>query len=260
MKRGAGILAVVFVLASFRVAAAASPDLAPALAAFARRDFKKVVVLTKPLADKGDAEAELLLGMVYFVGPEGGMRQSEFNLAEKYFWDARERKSPEAAYALALLFQQGGDEVPPKELGDAIIGAAAMGSPGGQAMLGTTRMKGLPPLIPRDSAESLKYLRLGAAGGSPDAFFSLGLMYEHGRVNEARPLIEAYRWLWRAARAPVVEPLDHPLNPSHWHRAKWEAKARQELASLEQKMMPQDLEAARRLAAAQDPAPSAPPK
>jgi len=240
--------AALSVAASSAAAASDSTALAPALAAFRRRDFATAIKLAEPLAAKDDADAQMLLGMAYFVGPEGGLK-SDFNKAGEWFWRASLLKDKEAAYGYALLTQVSMD-VNDKERAKETLAAAEMGSPGAMESIGEYLMTGLGIYIPQDDGQAMQWLTAAGRKGSLKAALFLGRCYMSGRLGSRPDPLEAYKWLWIAANAPVVDPIQEPLAPSYWWRKKDATDARFYLAEVGAKMTKEQIAEARRRAAA----------
>jgi hypothetical protein len=68
MARAFGAIFFSFVLLSSFAARSAAGPLEDAAAAFEKRDFATAVSLLRPLADQGDAEAQMKLGFMYAAG------------------------------------------------------------------------------------------------------------------------------------------------------------------------------------------------
>ncbi|MDE2143263.1 MAG: sel1 repeat family protein, partial [Elusimicrobia bacterium] len=135
LAAGLGILLASAVLASPANAA----GLTAALKAYHRRDFAAALKLAEPLAKKGAPHAQMLMGMINFVGPEGGLR-SNLNEAAKWFSAARDRKDAEAAFAYAVVLDMGGAR--PDDLADAMRRAAELGSPAARKRMAVFYMTG----------------------------------------------------------------------------------------------------------------------
>ena len=228
------------------VAADRPHPLAAALASFKARDFPAAIRLAKPLADKDDPDARMLIGMAYFIGVEGGLEKSDFSKAAEQFYKARGRKHAEAAYAYSRLLEMG--DAPQDEIEQAISVAATLGSPGAQESLATRLMTGPGPVIPRDDDQALVWLTRAASGGSPGSQMMLGQVWEKGRLSPKPDLIEAEKWLWLAANSPIVEGVDSPLSMSKWWRKRDSDEARRALAALEAKLTKDQIAEGRRRA------------
>jgi TPR repeat protein/S1-C subfamily serine protease len=108
--------------------------------AYKRKDYKEAVRLWKPFAEQGNADAQLKLGGMYFIGH--GVSQ-DYIEAVKWF-----RLSAEQGYDLA------------------------------QNLLGLMYKKGKG--VPQDYKEAFKWYRLSAEQGYAEAQYNLGLMYDNG--------------------------------------------------------------------------------
>ena len=68
------------------------------------KQFSKMVLDAKPMADKGIAEAQLVLGLAYAMG-KGALQ--DFKEAMKWYRLAANQAHSDAQYNLALMFGQG---------------------------------------------------------------------------------------------------------------------------------------------------------
>lgn len=109
--------------------------------AYSAGDYTEAAKLYTPMAEQGDAEAELVLGSMYDVGL--GVRQ-DYREAMKW-------------YRLA----------------------AEQGNAGAQFKLGSMYDIGLG--VPQDYAEAIKWWRLAAEQGDAFAQLNLGAKYDHGK-------------------------------------------------------------------------------
>ncbi|MDE2143569.1 MAG: sel1 repeat family protein, partial [Elusimicrobia bacterium] len=130
-----GVLLASAVMASPTNAA----GLTAALKAYHRRDFASALKLAEPLAKKGAPHAEMLMGMINFVGPEGGLR-SNLGEAARWFSAARDHQDAEAAFAYAVVLDMGGAR--PDDLADAMRRAAELGSPAARKRMAVFYMTG----------------------------------------------------------------------------------------------------------------------
>ena len=132
------ILIAAFLAAS--CAAAAGP-LEDGEAAYRRNDYAAALALLRPLADQGDATAQVYLALMYEFG-HGVWR----NTAEAAKW-----------YRLS----------------------ANQGNAAAQFKFGKLKAEGRG--VAQNDAEAVRWFRLAADQGDPDAQSYLGLMYERGR-------------------------------------------------------------------------------
>ncbi len=109
--------------------------------AYANKDYATALHDFRPLADKGDARAEFILGVMYANGL--GVPQDDKE-AVKWFRLAADQGTAGAQYSLGLMYANG---------------------------LG----------VPRDHKEAVKWYRLAADQGHASAQTNLGAMYAHGQ-------------------------------------------------------------------------------
>ncbi|ROR34617.1 tetratricopeptide repeat protein [Inmirania thermothiophila] len=140
------------------------------VAAFTRGDYQRAFALFKPLADAGDARAQVRLGIMYFNGQ--GVAEDEGE-ALRWFRSAAEAGDADGAFRLGYLYAYGYAE--PEE-GTAQEAAA-------------------------------RWYRRAAEQGHADAAFQLGLLYLTGSGIDKDPE-EGMRWIRRAAEAGLKEARD----------------------------------------------------
>ena len=125
--------------------------------AFERGDYEKAASLVRPLAEQGVAEAQFMLGTMYFDGQ--GVPQDH---AEAFKWLRRAALQgiAESQYVLGIMYDQGEG-------------------------------------IREDDAEAVKWYRLAADQGNVNAQYNLAIMYDQGggiREDDAEA-VKWYR-LW----------------------------------------------------------------
>jgi TPR repeat protein len=139
MKLALHALAAIILVLSLSAPVAAGP-LDDGGAAYNRGDYATALRLLRPLANQGDAGAQIKLGLMYFWGR--GVPQND---AEALKW-----------YRLA----------------------ADQGNASGQYFLGRLYADGEG--VPQNYAEALKWFRLAADQGDASTQYFLGLMYANG--------------------------------------------------------------------------------
>jgi TPR repeat protein len=132
-------VALISVLAALTPAASAGP-VEDGNAAYQRGDYRTAVKLLQPLVDQGNAEAQDILAVMYYVGQ--GVPQSRTE-AMKLYRLAAEQGNAHAQDALGFAYQNG-------------VG------------------------VQRDVSEAAKWFRKSADQDNIDAQFNLGEMYELG--------------------------------------------------------------------------------
>ncbi len=133
------MLTTLLIVAALAGVAVAAP-VEDATAAYELGDYATALHLISTLADRGDADAQFNLGLLYNKGK--GVPQ---NYAEAIKW-----------YCLA----------------------ADQGHPGAQLNLGVIYKNGQG--VPQDYAEAVKWYRLAADQGMGEAQYDLGVMYKKG--------------------------------------------------------------------------------
>lgn len=99
------LAATLAVVATMMVSTAANADtLAAGRAAYARRDYGRAAVQIVPLAERGNAEAQMMLGFMHATGQ--GVPQSN-DLAAFWYCQAAERGNTTAQHLLGLLYDKG---------------------------------------------------------------------------------------------------------------------------------------------------------
>ena len=146
-------------------------------------------------AEKGDAEAQLLLAFAYYDKGDGVPR----DIAEAVKWlrNAAEQGYAAAQYALGNACYNGHGV--PKDGTEAVNWfrkAAEQGYAPAQRILG--RMYCTGDGVPKEPAEAVKWLRKAADQGDADAQAGLGVMYKEGDGVAKNPT-EAVKWLKKAA-------------------------------------------------------------
>ncbi len=142
----------------------------------------------------GDPYACLALAYFYQTGKE--MPQN-IPSAIEWFGRAADNGCARAHWELAKMFLDGEFVEPDAELYlEHMRAAAEMGSPDAQLRMGYEYGRGV--ILPRDDAESYRWLYKAAIQGNPMAKFALGYLLQHGRGVEQNKG-EAESWYSSAA-------------------------------------------------------------
>jgi hypothetical protein len=136
------------------------------LAAYASGDYAAALTAWLPLAEGGDAVAQLRVGLM--LRDRQGVRWRDFEAAASWFRRAARQGSVEARYALGRLHYEGF-------------------------------------LVPRDSAEMRLMLEVAARHDHAAAQLTLGVIFEYGFDDIAADLTQALKWYELAARHGVAE-------------------------------------------------------
>lgn len=137
----------------------------------------------EPLAEKGDAKAQVSLGFV-FTYSLGRTCQADYKRAVHWFQLAAEQGSQPARYQLDQMYGRylfgDGDGLPQDEKGllEWLKDGASQGDSIAQSVLGRRYLSG--DSVPKDYSEAAKWLKLAAAKEQKDAQLWLGKMYERG--------------------------------------------------------------------------------
>jgi TPR repeat protein len=200
-----GALIGAFVAAGLAVSVAAGP-LEDATTAYERGDYATALPLLRPLADQGDANAQVYLGIMYRTGRGVTRNKAE---AAKWFHKAADQGLARAQSSLGNMYEFG-DGVA-QDHGEAAkwyLKAADQGIATAQYRLGD--MHSLGRRVAQDYVEAAKWFHKAADQGFAHAQFDLGVMYEKGR-GVAQDYLQAHKWLDLAsARFPAAEPVLRP--------------------------------------------------
>jgi len=144
----------------------ASADMMQVCDAYLRKDYKAALTELLPLANSGDADAQIALGWLYDNGL--GMGHEDDAQAAKWY---------------ELAANQGDDRA--------------------QQFLGTMYATG--DGVDKDMKAAEHWFRLAADQDNPGGQFGLGVMYRDG-AGVPRDPVEAYKWFGLAAQSPEATP------------------------------------------------------
>ncbi len=162
--------------------------------AYFRGDFATALQELKPLAERGDANSQTLLGALYTFG--WGVRQ-DYAVAAYWHRLAAEQGLAAAQYVLAKAYDEG--EGVPRDYTKAAEWfrlAANQGHGGAQTSLGAKYQFGSG--VPQDYAEASRWFRLAAEQGYAVAQRNLGYNYLGGQ-GVIQDYTMAHMWLNIAA-------------------------------------------------------------
>ena len=182
------LLAVAVVLAALASPSSAGP-VEDGSAAFERGDYEIALRLLRAPAEQGNADAQLLLGIMYQDGEGVAKDAAE---AARWIQKAAEQDNATAEFALGVMYHQAMGV--PKDEAAAVrwLEKAARQVPPAQFALARLHEDN------GNYAEALKWYRLLASQGDADSQNDVGHMYETGRgvvQNDA----EAAKWYRLAA-------------------------------------------------------------
>jgi TPR repeat protein len=154
------------------------------------KDFAQAFESCRAAAEKGDASAQLYLGLAYDLGRDVPRDSVE---AARWYRMAEAAGSASAASNLGVLYHNGDGTVK-----DSVAAAkwfqesASRGSASGQYSLGRMYYEG--DGVPLNYVEAGKWLEKSASQGNPSAQILLSYLYATGRgVQGSTPL--AYMWI-----------------------------------------------------------------
>jgi TPR repeat protein len=172
-------------------------------------EYKQAFEILKPLAEKGNAEAQYNLGVLYYKGPRYNEKEElkgkgvpqDYDEAVKWWRLAAEQGVAQAQYELGRIYESDLVEVPGPEPEKEVVKwtrlAAEQGHAQAQSMLGFYYKNGLG--VQKDYQEAVKWYRLAADQGDASAQNNLGGMYEKG-LGVTQDYDEAVKWYRLAAR------------------------------------------------------------
>ena len=149
-----------------------------AVAAFERRDYYTALQELRPLAERGNAQAQLKLGFLYHRG-WGFFRdrhEPDFAKAEKWYRKAAQQGLAEAQFTLGVMLTQG--ETGWYEAVKWFQKAAEQGDIDGQNELGIAYRDGRG--VTRNYAEALKWFGKSAERGDTLSQLQISSMYGRG--------------------------------------------------------------------------------
>ncbi|MEQ3708137.1 tetratricopeptide repeat protein, partial [Tateyamaria sp.] len=220
---GASALAVLLTFGGQTVSA---QDFGKGLEAAQVGDFETALREWQPLADQGNASAQVMLGWMYRTGR--GVSQDNVEAA-KWYRLAADQGNSNAQTSLGMMYGIGRGV--PQDYSEAAKRyrlAAEQGNADAQANLGWMYDNGRG--VPQDYADAAKWYRLAAEQGDADARFYLGTLYDDGQGVEKDNL---YALMWFniadqsgiefAANARCLIPrFDGAILTQAWKEALWD--------------------------------------
>jgi hypothetical protein len=200
------------VVAVSTVPAAPAPGLDAAIAAYRKKDFMTAMRIAGPLAQNGDADAQLLAGLIFLNGAAPGQEKNSQPVAMMWFYKSSRQKNAEAQAIYADQLSTGG--APSSTVVTEIQAAGATDSAAGKRLDAELYLNGAyADIVPKDPEEGEKRMLEAARGGDPKAAFELA-QFE----NRKPDLVEAYFWAFVAARHPVTDMFADPVHSltSYW--------------------------------------------
>lgn len=189
-------------------------DFPAALAAYKKKNLERAFVVARPLADADNADAQMLMGLLYSDDRASGPEAA--NAALKWLYRAGRKKNGEAAYGYAVLLEKSNTSA--GKIAEEYALASELGSPAGQLRRAQMLLDGYKDVVEKDPAEGEKLLLAAAEGGSPKA-----QMFLSARLEAAKDLAGAAKWALAASKHPVTDKYDDPL---HAYSNAWSAEER----------------------------------
>jgi TPR repeat protein len=173
---------------------AGASDFGNGLEAYSRGDFATALRQWRPLAERGDANCEYNLGLLY-AGGKGVPR--DYSQAQEWYEKAAKQGVAAAQYNLGVMYANGeGVAKDPEAARKWFLQAAEKGIPSAQLALG--RLYADPGVSFHNAFEAQDWYRKAAAQGVAAAAFDLGLMYDDGQGVEQDYAL-AVQWYRKAA-------------------------------------------------------------
>jgi uncharacterized protein len=185
-------------------APAAADTVRTGVEAWRAGNYDVAIRLWRPLADRGDADAQYNVAQAYFLGR--GVPQN-MNLAEQWYERAARQGHEEAEANYGLLLFQNGRR---REAIQWIERAAGRGDPRAQYVLGTTLFNG--DLIAKDLPRAYALMTRAAQQNLPPAVTQLAEMERHLTPQDRARGVEMAREM-RTAPAPVQVAAATPPQP-----------------------------------------------
>jgi uncharacterized protein len=180
--------------------------LSDALMPYAMRDYARALALLTPLAEQGDAVAQLKLGIIFSRGKTGSPDQVA---ALGWFTKAAEQGQVDAQFELGRIYRDG---VGTRVDGNAAVSwlgrAAAKGAPHAFNALGEIYLGHQD--VPQDFTVARSWFLRGAQVGNSPSMYNLGVIYALGQ-GVAQDDVEAFKWLELAADTGIGEDRDKAL-------------------------------------------------
>jgi uncharacterized protein len=159
------------------------------------------LAMTRNVAERGNAAAQMLLAIAYLDG-DGGLARDE-KLACHWFEQAALQGNGYAEARLGDLYEEGiGVERNPKLAADWRERAARRGNIDAQLKLGRMYLQGIG--VTQDLARAREWLQQAAEGGDSEAAYLLSQLYKHGLGGPRDPTV-AGNWLARSAERGYLE-------------------------------------------------------
>jgi cell division septation protein DedD len=178
--------------------AAAGADVRSGIAAWEKGEYGTAVAEWRPLAEKGDPDAQFNLGQAYKLGR--GV-PSDLKIAQTWYEKASAKGHEQAQANLGLILFQNGSQ---KAAMPWIQKAADRGDARAQYILGTALFNG--DIIGRDWVKAYALMTRAASQGLPQASASLEQMNQHIPLEQRQQAIGLARKLETGTKLAAASP------------------------------------------------------
>lgn len=169
-------------------------------AAYQAGDYEKALAILRPLAEQGNSQAQVTLGIMYDYGQ--GVKQDDKE-AMKWYIKAAEQGIPVVQHDVGVKYFQGmGVEQDYKEAAKWWEMSANAGLADSEFNLGLLYYRGLG--LEKDYTKAAELFRKAAEQGHSHAQYSLAVMYAFGNGME-KDYAEALKWFRKSADQGVAQ-------------------------------------------------------
>jgi uncharacterized protein len=180
--------------------------LADALMPYAKRDYVRALELLAPLAEQGNAVAQLKLGIIF---SRGKTNSPDHVAALRWFTEAAEKGQVEAQFELGRMYRDGlGTRVDGQAAAYWFERAAEKNTPHAINPLGELYLGHRD--VPRDFTVARSWFLRGAQIGDSECMYNIGVLHARGQGLE-RDDIEAFKWFDLAVDTGIGEERDKAL-------------------------------------------------
>ena len=205
MNPGLSIAATLLLAVTLLSSVPARAGMDEGIEALKRNDFARAAKELRPLAEKGNAEAQYRVGLMYEYGK--GFPQDKVQ-AVNWLRKSATQGHIQAQVEIAVILATGdGVSQDDKQAVEWFRKAAEQGNVIAQYNLGLLYAKGQG--IARDDAQAIAWFRKSADQGFTGAQYKMGLAYEYGEGVPAKDPVRAYANYAIAAREGNQEYADH---------------------------------------------------
>lgn len=191
------ILLFLFFLCSATVFAA---DYEEGKQAYLKKDYALALEILKPLAEQGDSQAQITMGLMYDYGH--GVEKSPAE-SIKWYLMAAEQGVPLVQHDIGVKYFQGqGVEQNYLEAAKWWEQSANSGIADSQFNLGLMHYRGIG--IPKDYVKAAKLFEAAAEQGHGNAQYSLAVMYAFGQ-SKTKDYATALKWFNKSAEQDIAQ-------------------------------------------------------